>query len=299
MIKIIIFANFENNLTLLKNNFLNVFCKGENNYLNKIQFTDKKEEATHAIVLNETVCPLNLPKENVIGLAYEPREVLKFNNNYYQYVKNNLNKYLIGCDIDKENFVNHYSFMWTFQNRDKYFENYNYEKKEIMSIILSKKNTFVGHKYRRILSKKILESDLNIHIYGHGSNDLKYIQKGRRKIKKEDNRIKGNFKNYEPYENYHYTIAIENTQHDSYVSEKFTQPISVNTVPIYWGAKKINNYFDENCCYKLTGNIDEDFKLINDIYNNYQEKLLDLKLARYNLFEDKAYFMKYINELWK
>jgi len=52
----------------------------------------------------------------------------------------------------------------------------------------------------------------------------------------------------------------------------------------------VDDYFGEKCCYKLTGNIEEDFKLIKDIYENYQEKLLDLKLARYNLFEDKSLF---------
>ena len=38
--------------------------------------------------------------------------------------------------------------------------------------------------------------------------------------------------------------------------------------------------------------------MIEDIYNNYKYKILDLKNARKNLYEDKAYFMKYINDLW-
>jgi len=297
MIKVIVFANFERDITLLMNNYLNVFCKGKDNYLDKISFTDKQEEATHAIVLNETKCPLDLPKENVIGFAVEPLENLRFNNDYFDYVKNNLRHYIIGCDLNKENFINHYSFMWTIQNRDKYFESYQYPKKHAMSIILSKANTHFGHKYRRVLVHKILESDLDIHIYGNGTDRLKNNRGRIRRIIK-DRRIKGSFIDYEPYLEYHYTIAIENTRHDSYISEKFTQPIATNCVPIYWGARKVEDYFGKNCCYKLSGNLNQDFDMIKDIYNNYQKRLLDLKEARFNHFEGNAYLMKYLKYLW-
>jgi hypothetical protein len=320
MIKIIFYSDFLDSENL-KTIFYDVFCKGKNNYLDKIEFTSNEKEATHAIVLNKTICPIKLPKNNILGLAFEPSEVLNFDEKYINYVKDNFNMYLIGDDNPivspslisdkpiilsdyKYNFKNYYSFMWTTKNRDKYFENHKYEKKHIMSIILSKKNTLPGHIYRKELTLKILSSNLNIHIYGRGSEDLNkknIILDNRKKIIiKKDKRIKGSFIDFDniPYEEYYYTIAIENTQHDSYISEKFTQAISCNTIPIYWGGKKVDNYFGEKCCYKLTGDIEKDFKMIEDIYNNYKYKILDLKNARKNLYEDKAYFMKYINDLW-
>jgi len=299
MIKIIFFANFCKDSKVLLNDFTDTFLKGKNNYSENISFTSNPEEATHAVVLNETKCPINLPKENIIGIAYEPLENLNFTKDYIEYVKNNLKYYLIGCDLPYENFINYYTFLWSIRNRDKYFEGYKYEKKYIMSIILSKQNTHFGHKYRRLLSKKILESNLDIHIYGRGSNDLKEKKISKRRITRiDDVRIKGDFKDHEPYLEYYYSITIENIKHDSYISEKFTHCIATDCIPIYYGGRKIDNYFGEKCCYKITGNIEEDFELIKNIYNNYQEKLLDLTEAKNNFFEGKSYFMKFINDLW-
>ena len=43
---------------------------------------------------------------------------------------------------------------------------------------------------------------------------------------------------------YAFSIAIENSQQDTYFTEKLIDCFSTGTVPIYWGTRKISEYFD-------------------------------------------------------
>lgn len=44
--------------------------------------------------------------------------------------------------------------------------------------------------------------------------------------------------------NYKFTIAFENEQSQNYVTEKIFQPLLVKSIPIYWGASNIDEYFN-------------------------------------------------------
>jgi alpha(1,3/1,4) fucosyltransferase len=46
---------------------------------------------------------------------------------------------------------------------------------------------------------------------------------------------------------YKFTIAFENTSHDGYVTEKIVEPLSVHSVPIYWGSPRITDDFEPGC----------------------------------------------------
>ncbi|MFN9907083.1 MAG: glycosyltransferase family 10 domain-containing protein, partial [bacterium] len=61
---------------------------------------------------------------------------------------------------------------------------------------------------------------------------------------------------------YLFTIAIENTSHDHYFTEKIINPFINNTVPIYWGCKKVDEYFPKHVI-RLTGNINRDVYISN------------------------------------
>ncbi len=221
---------------------------------------------THAIILNKAMPILKIPKENVIGLAFEPFIELNLNMEFIEYAKKYIGEYYIGIKnigeyyntqyILPSPFVEHYSYMWhEWKKNTKIL----YLKTEIMSIIVSLREDYPGHIYRKELVKKILESDMNIHIYGNGSKQ--FID--------NKNRIKGSFlENEPPYKNYKFTIAIENTLSNDYISEKYTNPIMFNTLPIYYGAKNIEKYFGKDWGFRLTGNLEEDFTLIKYIYQN-------------------------------
>jgi hypothetical protein len=68
-------------------------------------------------------------------------------------------------------------------------------------------------------------------------------------------------------DNYMFTIAIENTSHEHYFTEKIVNPFLYHTIPLYWGCKKIEEYFP-NYSIKLTGNINMDIITIGRVLKN-------------------------------
>ena len=211
------------------------------------------DDYTHAIILNTAMPKVTIPKENVIGLAFEPIQFLGLTSIFIDYARKNISKYYLGDNTGLPDcFINHYSYMW-------HMTPYTYipEKTKIMSIMVSDKNNAPGHKYRHLLVQAILKSNLQIDIYGKG---CKFYNK------LNDPRIKGEFKETEPYENYKFHIAIENFQTSDYFSEKITNTLLSNTCPIYLGAKYIDKYFDN--IIKLTKHIETDLSLLEDIINN-------------------------------
>ncbi len=51
----------------------------------------------------------------------------------------------------------------------------------------------------------------------------------------------------ETISHYKFTIAFENEREDNYVTEKIFHPLLVNSIPIYWGAPNIDQYFNPKC----------------------------------------------------
>lgn len=222
----------------------------------EIYITDS-EDYTHVLIFNNAIPILNnIPKENIIGLANEPpiylARMFKYNN-FMEYAKKNIHKYFMGDNsFDKEPFIEKYSYMLYLAPLPHIPI-----KNKFMSLIVSQKSLMAlgeGYKYRLDILTYILNSNLPIDIYGR-------ICKS---INKEDERIKGEFKDYEPYENYQFHICIENFRTNAYVSEKVINPLLTNTTPIYLGCRNIDKYFGDNVI-QMSGNLNQDIMLINDI----------------------------------
>ena len=93
--------------------------------------------------------------------------------------------------------------------------------------------------YRHKLVEQILNSNLDIHIFGRGWSI-------------EDERYKGELpEKKDALLDYEYSICIENSRIDDYVTEKFWDPILCNTLPIYYGAENIANIAPVNCFIDL------------------------------------------------
>lgn len=216
----------------------------------KIFITDG-DDYTHAIIINKVMPLITIPKENVVGFAFEPYEFLRISKLFIIYAKLHIGKYYIG---DKKNlpdpFIEHFGYMW-FSNpkRSIHF------KPNIMSICVSEKTFAPGHIYRHQLIEEIIKQNLPVDIYGRGSQFYNYKS------------VKGIFKEVEPYENYLFSICIENFQNNHYISEKFITPLLYNCMPIYSGCNKIKTYFD-NDMILLTNNINEDINIIISILNS-------------------------------
>ena len=241
-----------------KNNYENIYhaFKMTEYGPNKKVFFTTGDVYTHAIIINQSM-PNNLhvPKKNVIGLAFEPYELMNLNPVFIEYAKKHINKYYIG-NKEKlpEPFVEGFSYMW-FADPGRSITMK--EKHSCMSIIISEKKYAPGHIYRHQLVETIIQNQLPIDIYGRGAHFYKDYNKGC---------IKGSFEGEIPYEKYLFSICIENFSDNHYFSEKIMSPLMYNCMPIYWGCKNILMYFDE--VILLTGNLKADMNLLAGILKN-------------------------------
>jgi hypothetical protein len=236
------------------------------------------DDYTHAFILNAAMPSLtSIPKENVIGIAQEPPVFLNLSMDFVNYAKANIGKYYIGEKYDlPEPFVEGNSYL-TYMAPLKYIP----IKTKTISIIVSHKNYAPGHKYRHILVQKILSSQLQIDIYGNGTEMYNNFIPPKPQTPNQspfpfmaalqkDSRIKGKFNEIEPYESYDFTIAIENFQHNHYFSEKIINPLLCGTTPVYYGCKNIESYFPDSTLL-LNGNLEHDFELLKNIVRNPQQ----------------------------
>ena len=235
------------------------------------------EDYTHAIILNTAMPHLKVPKENVIGLACEPPAYLGLTEQFINYAKKHIGKYFIGdrifwLDTTKtlpDLFIEHYAYIWHITPL-KYIP----VKNKLMSIMVSNKLFAPGHKYRHTLVQHILSAGYPVDIYGNGTSTYGAgagagsgagsVRPGKMYTKPIDLRIKGVFKELEPYENYQFHICIENFQTTAYFSEKISNALLCGTTPIYLGCKNILQIFPKNVI-TLSGNIVQDMTLLRNI----------------------------------
>jgi hypothetical protein len=279
MYRIKIFSDFCTS-EICKTKFESTFNSNKYDFYgeNKQMYITTEDDYTHAIILNTAMPELNIPKKNVIGLAFEPVELLDLTKEFIMYADKYIGKYLIGKNNNLPKlFVEHFAFMW---HNNPCKEIAITQKKKKMSIVFSNKNLAPGHIYRILLVKEILREKLPIDIYGYGCN----LIKERRMYEN----VKGNFQNVEPYEDYLFSICIENYQSNDYISEKLLDPLLHNCNPIYLGAKNINTYF--NNIIQLKGNLLFDIEMLKVILKNplkyYCQTYNERNLKRVNFFEN-------------
>lgn len=263
---------------LCESNSLDFYGENKNVYLTN------DDDYTHVIILNVAMpkIPSHIPKENVIGFAFEPIVFLGLTNEFLAYAQKKVGRYYIG---DKGElpypFVERYSHMW-HNPPLKYIP----LKNKVMSMMVSEKADQPGHKYRHELINKILETDMPIDIYGRGCGFYNYLG---------DERVKGKFVELEPYETYDFHICIENCESNHYFSEKITNTLLCGTTPIYMGGRNINSYFPDSVIV-LSGNLSEDIRLLKDITTNPEryKKKIDVDYVK-----DKVSLLKNVENLFQ
>ncbi|MFY9237579.1 MAG: glycosyltransferase family 10 [Roseovarius sp.] len=97
-------------------------------------------------------------------------------------------------------------------------------KTEMTSLIASAKRKLEGHKLRHALIDTLADQKHNINIMGRGFKPFEIKSDG-----------------LAPYR---YSVVIENVCEPSYFTEKLIDAFLCETVPIYWGAPDIGQYFD-------------------------------------------------------
>lgn len=232
--KIKFFSNYDRSANLLKR-----FLANYNIYDQDLEFT-LEDDYNFAVVFNRTNEYIK-ETAKVITVIQEPSWSPVHQNN----------RFLTNSDYllihDHERFESLYqielgkkvfevpSYMFYHDHVDRSFFNRSEEvaKTKKLSMIVSSLNMSIGNYGKRLgLLRKILNSDLDIDIYGKG-------------FVIPDSRYKGmlDFKHTGllPYE---YSIAIENSNEKNYITEKFVDCVLCNTIPIYCGAPNIAEVYN-------------------------------------------------------
>ena len=132
-----------------------------------------------------------------------------------------------------------------------------YHKTKLISFITSNKRYCEGHNYRMTIYDKFKDS---VDVFGKGINQIH---------QKEDG-----------LKDYMFSLVIENSQYETYWSEKILDAFTTGTIPIYHGSRDIGNYFNldgviiYNDSFKLSDiNSDLYYSKMDAIKDNYERAL--------------------------
>jgi hypothetical protein len=148
-----------------------------------------------------------------------------------------------------------------------------HEKTKLLSMISSNKNITVGHRKRHMTIQKYASK---MDLFGHGFTEIKDKEQG--------------------LNNYMFSIAIENDCYDTYFTEKILDCFATGTIPIYWGTKKVCNYFNSDGIIFLDdiniGSLTKDiyYEKMDAIKDNF-ERVKELEIPEdyfYKIYIEKA-----------
>jgi hypothetical protein len=137
-----------------------------------------------------------------------------------------------------------------------------------LSVICSDKATIDGHRRRLRFVEGLIEH-ISMPRFGRGFNALS--------------------DKWDGLAPYRYSIAIENSQHDHYWTEKIADCFLAGTVPIYWGAPNIRDYFPAEAMIVLdTLDPREAARIIKAeaTKEGYEKRLPALREAKRRVLED-------------
>jgi len=93
---------------------------------------------------------------------------------------------------------------------------------------------------------------------------------------------------------YKFVISFENSSHLGYTTEKILEPLMVNSIPIYWGNKEINNDFNPACFVNANNleNINDIIRILLKIEKDENVALTYLVNEKIINYDEKKYFDK-------
>ena len=142
-----------------------------------------------------------------------------------------------------------------------HFWNKTYDKKYQVSHLAGKLNKTYGHNLRQeLLTRKdeIKIDKVFHHTYGN-RHDIENARAGKVEI----------------FGNSQYGVAIENTSHRGYFTEKILDLLLLKTIPVYWGCSNIEKYFNTTGIIR-TENVDDIIWNVNDLNPDYYNSITDV-----------------------
>jgi len=247
----------------------------------------------YLVIFNHPLTPdkfAGFPKERTIGIMGEPFWSAQ---RFYPYLTQRCQHILYHRELNNPNVIYYPGLLPMHFEGSQILDNYiqtEFPKPKKCSFVVShcdvKLNNQTIYHERVNFAKQILESDLDIDIYGKGwqNSPLK------------DSRIKGELKNKQDgLMDYQFSIAIENSIEEDYFTEKLTDCILTDTTPIYYGCPNIQRFF--NNVYSLSN-----LQNLNELRDYLQKQSLvqktnkQLLATKYNLY---VALTKYIQKIPK
>lgn len=148
------------------------------------------------------------------------------------------------------------------------------EKPHALSAIASTKEMIEGHRIRNKFIESALTASPSIHLFGHGRE------------RELDNKWDG-------VAGYKYSIAIENSNIDNYWTEKISDCLLAYTVPVYFGAPNIYDFFPrESIVWLPVTDSDNALEVIRSVISsdNWSLRLDAVKQARTLILQKYSLF---------
>jgi len=162
------------------------------------------------------------------------------------------------------------------------------EKHNTCSAIVSSCSNLPGHRRRLTFINALAKySEIDIDIFGRGHRPGSFYNRYRGELV-DTGRCKRN-----GLLKYNYSICIENTQENGYITEKFNDAVLCFALPIYHGAPNINSYYPQESYINLPDitsgfNIDKVLDLTQEVPNSEELAALrnarELLLYKYNIW---------------
>jgi hypothetical protein len=177
-----------------------------------------------------------------------------------------------------------YHFDYATGNNLDFYINNTFQKTKKCSMVVSYNSNSIYkdslYRQRVEFALNILKTDLDIDIYGNN-----WEHSG---IK--DSRIKGTIDNKTTaLLDYYYSISIENCSERDYFSEKLTDCILTNTVPIYYGCPNVDRFFSKTNIIQLSDLQDKGIKQLQQALSDSEKNTnyffeKELMSTKYNLY---------------
>jgi len=137
-----------------------------------------------------------------------------------------------------------------------------YEKTKLCSFIVSNKRWTKGHNYRLSVLEKYRDK---VDFFGRGTNkQLPWTLEVNGNV--ESGKILG-------LKDYMFSFVFENTNYETAMSEKVTDCFAVGTIPIFWGAPDIGDFYNMDGIIMYDDNFD--FSMLSSEY--YYSKMDSIK----------------------
>lgn len=216
-----------------------------------------------------------------VAWLIEPPEV---NSSSYDYIRNNWQKFdlvlthqeSLLCLSDRIKILPMWC-SWVSPQNQKITE-----KIKLISIISSNKRDTIGQKLRHEIIDAI-KSDIDLDIFGGLTSGGGY--------KPIDDKSEG----LSPYM---FSIIIENAKSPYLFTEKIIDCLLTGTVPIYWGASKIGEFFNMKG-FITFNNLDDVQNIVNEISEEKYKEMMPYLLENFNtakqyLTIEDYFYEKYI-----